>query len=138
MRSLHLQGSAAARPQRRRSGPVPVISRMGPAIPPARNRSCQPRDILSPKGLLPGRRRQDRMGEAAQDRHANACSAVKQPREHDGIDCPNEALGGGRRDAEQGGGHKCVEDCGSIHAGILAQKSSSRTRQQQARTCRIG
>ena len=68
-----------------------------------RNRSGQPRDILSPKGLLPGRRSQDRMGEPTQNRHANACSAVKQTRQHDGIDGPDEAFGGGRRYAEQRG-----------------------------------
>src|SRR6185295_5145728 len=63
------------------------------------------------------------MSEATQDRHANARSAIKQTCKQDGINCPNEALGGGRRYAEQRGRQKRVEDCGSVHAGLTASPS---------------
>ena len=109
--------------QRSRSGigsGQPQHQQNGTSNASGRDGSAQPRDVLSAQRLLPSCWSQDRMGEPTQNRHANARSAIKQTRQQNGIDGPDETFGGRRRYAEQRGRQQRVKDCGSIHAAIVA------------------
>ena len=72
------------------------------------------------------------MVEATQDRHANACSAVKQTRKDDGIDYPHETLGGGC------GGGLPISSEGCLHANVGAVNPVIRGVESRRRASRSG
>ncbi len=85
------------------------------------NRAGEPSVILARERLLPrGGCIQDWRRQSTQQRDADARAAVEEAGQNHGVHDPEQRLGRGRGDAEQGGRCERSKDSGGIHAFVVS------------------